>query len=126
MNNVATKKAFELNICDNCGKGFVDDEEVNLMERFSGLYYKTCSECIPTCHYCGQDSGYAKNEYVSSMSCDVCDKDSCRSCGITVTCYGCGKTACETCIEEESGREEVCKCMIYILELLKKWSRVSE
>ena len=121
-----SRKSSSTQICDNCGKKFKEDQEVNLMDPYKTLFYNTCVECTPTCSYCGQDSGYAENEFISNETCGVCDKDSCRSCGINITCYSCGYTACENCIEEKMHSEGVCMCMKVILDSLRKKATESE
>ena len=120
MDTVEEKKCF--GTCALCMKRFESDNEVNLMDRHPALFYKVCVDCVPECRLCGQDMGWAKSEWVSSEQCDICERDSCKSCGINITCYACGKTACEECIENDCNKENeaVCSCMIVILNSLCK------
>ena len=118
MISVEKKKTFET--CVVCLKRFESEDEVNLMDRHPALFYKVCIDCVPECGLCGQDMGWSKSEWVSSEQCHSCERDSCKSCGINVTCYACGKTACEDCIESDCDgtNEAVCGCMRLILKSL--------
>ncbi len=112
------KERFITVTCDNCGVQYELSHEINLMDENEHLFYKTCIECTPTCSDCGQNLGYSKSTLISSDRCDVCEKESCRSCGINVKCDNCGTSACESCID--SGEENICECMVEILKVLRE------
>ena len=109
--------------CCCCHKETVvkDDDKIDLTIRYTGLFFSTCINCIQTCQYCGQDSGVKNNCFVSSTSCELCDHESCRSCGINVTCYSCNYTACEDCIDNDK-IDGVCGHLRMILQALRRKS----
>ena len=107
--------------CDNCGNDVQKENTLNLSILYSSLFYLTCDDCTPICHLCGQDNGYSRNIFVSSNQCDFCTHETCRSCGIHVTCENCSKTACENCIDEGNSNN-ICYCLKVVLESLRKKS----
>ena len=100
--------------CDNCNKVMKDD-----CSSQSFLFYRTCSQCTPTCSECGQDCGFLKrgSDVVDDTECQFCNKMCCKSCGINIECQKCGIIACEHCISEHA---EVCNCLKRKLELIEK------
>ena len=106
--------------CDNCHKVFKYGGELNLNVLYKQLFHSTCMSCLPTCNNCGQESGFVKNDKLISVGqCGVCDRETCRSCGVNIECDKCGFIACENCIQEEG--EDICQDLKYKLWKVRKY-----
>ena len=88
--------------CDLCLKAFSQDILRDQNDLYRHLFYTLCIECINTCYQCGQDSGFPRHKSTLVGDCHICEKPSCRSCGVNITCScGCEQTACQDCIQED-------------------------
>ena len=70
-------------------------------DRYNELFHIQCAKCVNTCNMCGQDIGFVKSNMLSNKSCDLCNKECCKSCGVNITCNCCGQTVCEQCYDED-------------------------
>ena len=90
--------------CENCKCKYYQHK--NEVRRFDKLFHSTCPECTQHCSSCGQEVGYVKyGKLISTNECSFCQKETCMSCGVNVTCSRCGITCCEECFRAE---EHVC------------------
>lgn len=110
-------KVLELDCC-NCGSKFFQHKD--FYRQYHLLFHPTCPSCIQTCTQCGGESGYPKDsDLVSSLSCHICEKETCMSCGINVHCQSCNIVACETCIEDNNAL--VCPKLKYIMKFSQRF-----
>jgi len=70
-------------------------------DRYNELFHIQCAKCVNTCNTCGQDIGFVKSNMLSNKSCDLCNKECCKSCGVNITCNICSQTVCEQCYDED-------------------------
>ena len=86
--------------CINCQIVFSPEKHIHT--PYSHFFYNTCKDCMQTCASCGFESGYHKpNDLLSTNVCDLCQKESCRHCGVILHCEQCNMSYCEGCIEND-------------------------
>ena len=86
--------------CINCSKLLKSDKSIYTPYRH--LFYSTCRDCMQTCSSCGFEIGYQKpNNFLSNNCCDLCQKETCRHCGVVLHCDRCNISCCEYCIEQD-------------------------
>ena len=102
------KNRKKYRFCDNCGVKFQWKNDI--YRPYDSLYFNTCNDCYQTCSECGGEIGYVSNDKIlSHLSCDLCSKEPCLTCGITIHCDKCDVTFCVDCISEE--KIDVCDTM---------------
>lgn len=107
-------------VCANCEVEFIKQRHKHV--QYHELFHDTCTKCVQTCSSCGCENGYMKNNtLLSYKSCDSCNKESCMSCGVTISCDTCGLCLCEQCIEEGKIDIEICKKLKRKMKLLKMY-----
>ena len=100
-----TKKVVSKRQCANCKTTYIWDE--NNHRQYDMLFHHTCKNCTQSCSYCRCEIGYCiESCFITAKECDICEKQPCLSCGITVFCEFCEVTCCMDCIEDE--KEGVC------------------
>ena len=110
-------KVLQLECC-NCAVTFFQHK--CFYKQYQSLFHPTCPSCVQTCSECGQENGYAKeSDLVTHLSCHICEKETCMSCGINVLCDCCKVVACETCIDK--GNKLICTKLKYRLRFSQRF-----
>ena len=95
--------------CANCCKQY--KWRCSNYRPYDTLFYHTCKVCTQTCSECGEEIGYCiDSQYITAKICDICGKEPCMSCGVTVFCHFCQMTCCVNCIDDE--KKGVCEFMM--------------
>ena len=96
--NSKQQSIIEKKQCANCDCVFLQQKMHHVQYR--DMFYDTCNCCVQTCSLCGDDVGYLRNEnLISNKTCDLCGKEPCKSCGVTIYCDSCEYCCCEACMK---------------------------